>query len=80
LEFSAKAGCETGKNIKYISEVTKRSWKPVYIASLCISVPLLEEMVREITKRKVLSLHTDISIETGERLIIYPLEKAPEFF
>jgi uncharacterized protein YbcI len=41
--------------------------------------PLLEEMVREITKRKVQSLHTDISTVTGERLIVFSLEKAPEF-
>lgn len=41
--------------------------------------PLLEEMVREITKRKVQSLHTDISTETGERLIVFFLDKAPEF-
>jgi uncharacterized protein YbcI len=41
--------------------------------------PLLEEMVREVTKRKVKSLHTDISTETGERLIVFSLEKAPEF-
>ena len=41
--------------------------------------PLLEEMVREITKRKVQSLHTDISTETGERLIVFSLDKAPEF-
>jgi uncharacterized protein YbcI len=41
--------------------------------------PLLEEMVKEIAKRKVQSLHTDISTETGERLIVFFLEKAPDF-
>jgi uncharacterized protein YbcI len=41
--------------------------------------PLLEEMVKDITKRKVQSLHTDISTETGERLIVFSLEKAPDF-
>jgi uncharacterized protein YbcI len=41
--------------------------------------PILEEMIKDITKRKVRSLHTDISTETGERLIVFSLDKAPEF-
>ena len=41
--------------------------------------PILEEMIRGITKRKVRSLHTDVSTETGERLIVFSLDKAPEF-
>jgi uncharacterized protein YbcI len=41
--------------------------------------PILEEMIKTITKRKVRSLHTDISTETGERLIVFSLEKPPDF-
>jgi uncharacterized protein YbcI len=40
---------------------------------------LLDEMIRNITRRKIRSLHTDISTETGERLIVFTLEKPPEF-
>jgi uncharacterized protein YbcI len=40
---------------------------------------LLEDMVRTITRRKIRSLHTDISTETGERIIIFTLDKPPEF-
>jgi uncharacterized protein YbcI len=35
-------------------------------------------MIKEITRQKILSLHTDISTQTGERLIVFSLEKAPE--
>jgi uncharacterized protein YbcI len=41
--------------------------------------PLLEDMIKEITERKVQSLHTDISTETGERLIVFSLDKSPEY-
>jgi uncharacterized protein YbcI len=41
--------------------------------------PLLEEMIRDITRQKVQSLHTDISTETGERLIVFSLEKDPDY-
>jgi uncharacterized protein YbcI len=40
---------------------------------------ILDEMVRTITRRKIRSLHTDISTETGERLIIFTLDKPPEY-
>lgn len=40
--------------------------------------PLIEGMIKDITKQKILSLHTDISTQTGERLIVFSLEKAPE--
>lgn len=36
--------------------------------------PLLEAMVRDITGRKIRSLHTDISTVTGERIIVFTLE------
>jgi len=37
--------------------------------------PLLEPIVTDIAGRKVLSLHTDISTVTGERIIVFTLEK-----
>jgi uncharacterized protein YbcI len=40
---------------------------------------LLDEMIRNITRRKIRSLHTDISTETGERLIVFTLDKPIEF-
>ncbi len=36
--------------------------------------PLLEVMVWDITGRKVTSLHTDISTQSGERIIIFTLD------
>ncbi len=38
--------------------------------------PLLEKTVSDITGRKVISLHTDISTVTGERIIIFTLENS----
>jgi uncharacterized protein YbcI len=38
---------------------------------------LLEQAVKQITRRKVVSLHTDISTVTGERLMVFILDKAP---
>jgi uncharacterized protein YbcI len=35
--------------------------------------PLLEKAINDITKRSVVSLHTDISTVTGERLIVFTL-------
>jgi uncharacterized protein YbcI len=40
--------------------------------------PALENAVRTITKRKVRSLHADISTVTGEKIIIFTLDKSPE--
>ncbi|HUT13715.1 MAG TPA: DUF2294 domain-containing protein [Thermoguttaceae bacterium] len=40
--------------------------------------PLLEAMIHDLTGRKTLSLHTDISIVTGERMILFTLDAAPE--
>jgi len=36
---------------------------------------LLEKMISEITACQVLSLHTDISTKTGERVIVFTLDK-----
>jgi len=36
---------------------------------------LLESLVQEITGTQVISMHTDISTKTGERIIIFTLEK-----
>lgn len=41
--------------------------------------PLLEAVVQDVTSRKVLSLHTDISTITGERVIVFTLD-APVAF
>jgi uncharacterized protein YbcI len=35
--------------------------------------PLLEKAINDITKRSVVSLHTDISTVTGERIIVFTL-------
>jgi len=39
--------------------------------------PLLEAAIFGITDRKVVSLHTDISTVTGERIIVFTLENSP---
>ncbi|OHB85460.1 MAG: hypothetical protein A2Z38_03515 [Planctomycetes bacterium RBG_19FT_COMBO_48_8] len=36
--------------------------------------PLLEQIITDLTGRRVISLHTDISTVTGERVIIFTLE------
>jgi uncharacterized protein YbcI len=38
----------------------------------------LETAIRQITKRKVVSLHTDISTVSGERLLVFILDKPPK--
>ena len=40
---------------------------------------LLETIVNDIVGKKVISLHTDISTSTGERIIIFTLEDYPKF-
>jgi uncharacterized protein YbcI len=40
---------------------------------------ILEDTVKSITRRKVRSLHTDISTVTGERLIVFTLDKCIDF-
>ena len=41
--------------------------------------PLLEAVIQDVLGRKTLSLHTDLSTCTGERVIIFTLDAAPEF-
>jgi len=41
--------------------------------------PLLEAVLKNITKRKIRSLHTDISTITGEKIIMFILDKPFEF-
>jgi uncharacterized protein YbcI len=38
------------------------------------SRPILEQMVREITGTNMISLHTDMSTKTGERIIVLTLD------
>lgn len=40
---------------------------------------ILEDIIKGILKRKVKSLHTDISTVTGEKIIIFTLDKPPDF-
>lgn len=37
--------------------------------------PLLEAIVRDILSAEVVSLHTDISTKTGERIIVFTLDR-----
>jgi uncharacterized protein YbcI len=39
---------------------------------------LLENILRDILERKVITMHTDISTITGERVIIFILESTPQ--
>lgn len=39
--------------------------------------PLLVTLVRDILRQEVISLHTDISIKTGERIILFSLAGPP---
>lgn len=41
--------------------------------------PLLEAAIKSITKRKVRTLHSDISTVTGEKVIILVLDRPVEF-
>jgi uncharacterized protein YbcI len=40
--------------------------------------PLLEAVVQDIVRRKTVSLHTDLSTITGERVVIFTLDAAPD--
>ena len=40
--------------------------------------PLLEDMIKEILRRKVRSLHADLSTKTGEKIIIFTLDRPLE--
>lgn len=41
--------------------------------------PLLEVALRDVLGREVVSLHTDISTKTGERIIVFTLDAPPDF-
>ena len=41
--------------------------------------PLLDTAIKDILNVSVVSLHTDISAKTGERIIVLTLEQRPEF-
>ena len=40
---------------------------------------LLEDMIKAIVRRKVKSIHTDISTITGEKMIVFILDRCPDF-
>jgi uncharacterized protein YbcI len=40
--------------------------------------PALEALIEEITLTKVISLHHDISTQTGEEVVLFTLERTPE--
>src|SRR6476661_4443849 len=41
--------------------------------------PLVEAMIQEATDTKVISLHHDISTVTGEEVVLFTLNEAPQF-
>lgn len=41
--------------------------------------PALEELILEITGISVVSLHHDISVVTGEEIVVFTLAEAPQF-
>lgn len=41
--------------------------------------PLLDALITQITGRQVISMHTDISTTTGERLLVFILDRNPEY-
>ena len=41
--------------------------------------PLLDRAISEVLNIEVVSVHTDLSTKTGERIIVFTLEKAPDF-
>ncbi|MFT5524385.1 MAG: hypothetical protein ACI9G1_000313 [Pirellulaceae bacterium] len=40
--------------------------------------PLLDAVIKDILDVTVVSLHTDISAKTGERIIVFTLERSPD--
>jgi uncharacterized protein YbcI len=39
---------------------------------------ILEDIIKDILRRKIRSLHTDVSTKTGEKVIIFTLDRVPE--
>lgn len=56
------------------SERGRKLIKDVRIELIEKGRPLLEAVIESITGQKVLSLHTDISTVTGERIIIFSMQ------
>lgn len=52
--------------------------KQMRIALLEKGRPLLEAVVESIINQKTISLHTDISTRTGEKVIIFTLDSPPK--
>ncbi|MBM4056215.1 MAG: DUF2294 domain-containing protein [Planctomycetes bacterium] len=52
--------------------------KQMRIALLEKGRPLLEAVVESIINQKMISLHTDISTRTGEKVIIFTLDSPPK--
>ncbi len=40
--------------------------------------PLLEAVINDILGKRVISLHTDLSTKTGEKIVIFTLDSPPE--
>lgn len=40
--------------------------------------PLLESVIKDILNVEIISMHSDLSTRTGERIIIFTLKKPPE--
>ena len=53
--------------------------KQVRIELIETGRPLLESALKSILRRKVRSLHADISTVSGEKIIVFTLDKPPEF-
>lgn len=53
--------------------------KQVRIELLERGRPLLERIVSDLTGQQVVSMHTDISTRTGERIIVFSLNATPDF-
>jgi uncharacterized protein YbcI len=51
--------------------------KQVRIHLIETARPVLETMVQEVTGRKVVSLHHDISTSTGEEVVVFTLAESP---
>jgi uncharacterized protein YbcI len=75
LTKAEKQLAQTGDNVERGRELIKQ----VRIELLEKGRPLLEAIVHEVTRRKVKSLHTDISTITGDRVIIFVLDSPPKF-
>jgi uncharacterized protein YbcI len=53
--------------------------KQVRVELLENARPHLESLIKGITRRKVRALHSDISTSTGEKVIVFTLDRPPTF-